>query len=180
TSLKIDLEGKGLDQLAKNASEIERLLSESVKQARDLSHGLVPVQLDDAGLPAALRELAASTNRLLSVQCTFECGTETSTGKNGKATHLYRIAQEAIHNATKHGKARKIDIRLSANASATSLSIADDGIGFSKSGNGMKGVGVSIMRYRANLMDGEFAIEAGASGGTIVSCTVPTEALRET
>src|SRR5438270_3627521 len=126
TSLKIDLKEKGLDQLAKNASEIEKLLSESVKQARDLSHGLVPVQLDDAGLPAALRELAASTDRLLSVQCTFECGTETSTGKNGKGTHLYRIAQEAIHNATKHGKARKIDIRLSANANVMSLSVTDD------------------------------------------------------
>src|SRR2546429_5033996 len=73
TSLKIDLEGIGLDQLAKNASEIEKLLSESVKQARDLSHGLVPVRLGNAGLPAALRELAASTNRLLPVQCTFEC-----------------------------------------------------------------------------------------------------------
>src|SRR5205807_8591209 len=168
TSLKIDLEGKGLDQLAKNASEIERLLSESVKQARDLSHGLVPVQLDDAGLPAALRELAASTNRLLSVQCTFECGTETSTGKNGKGTHLYRIAQEAIHNATKHGKARKIDIRLSANANVMSLSVTDDGIGFRKDEKETRGFGISIMQYRANLMDGELAIESGAKGGTTV------------
>ena len=174
TSLKIDLKEKGLDKLAANASEIEKLLSESVKQARDLSHGLVPVQLDEAGLPAALNELAASTSRLLPIQCTFEAAGQTSVGQNGKAAHLYRIAQEAINNATKHGKARKIDIRLSANDNATSLSIADDGIGFSKNGNATKGVGISIMRYRANLMNGEFAIEAGAGGGTIVSCTVPT------
>src|SRR5207302_4590513 len=120
------------------------------------------------------RELAASTNRLLQVQCTFEGGTETSTEKNGKATHLYRIAQEAIHNATKHGKAHHIEIRLSANRSATSLSIADDGIGFSKKGNNTNGFGISIMRYRANLMDGELAIESGTQGGTTVSCTVPT------
>ena len=176
TSLKIDLKEKGLDKLAANAAEIERLLSESVRQARDLSHGLVPVQLDEAGLPAALNELAASTSRLLPVKCTFECAGETRADQNGKAAHLYRIAQEAIHNATKHGKARQIDIRLSANDSATSLSIADDGIGFSNNGNGTKGVGVSIMRYRANLMDGEFAIEAAASGGTIICCTIPTGA----
>jgi signal transduction histidine kinase len=178
TSLKIDLKEKGLDRLAANASEIETLLSESVRQARDLSHGLVPVQLNEAGLPAALNELAVSTSRLLPVKCTFECAGQTRASQNGKSAHLYRIAQEAIHNATKHGKARKIDIRLSANASATSLSVADDGIGFSKNGNAVNGVGISIMRYRANIMDGEFAIEAGASGGTIVSCTIPTGAER--
>ncbi|HYR22371.1 MAG TPA: sensor histidine kinase [Chthoniobacterales bacterium] len=178
TSLKIDLKEQRLDKLAANASEIEKLLSESVKQARDLSHGLVPVQLNEAGLPAALQELAAATSRLLPVECTFESAGQNGASQNGKATHLYRIAQEAIHNATQHGKARKIDIRLSANASATSLSIADDGIGFPRNGNETNGVGVSIMRYRANLMDGEFAIEAGVNGGTIVSCTVPTGAER--
>jgi len=174
TSLKIDLEEQKLKKPAASAAEIEKLLSDSVKQARDLSHGLVPVQLDESGLPAALQELAASTNRLLPVKCTFECASKTPAGQNGKTTHLYRIAQEAIHNATKHGKARKIDIRLSANASATSLSITDDGIGFPKNGTESDGVGISIMRYRANIMDGEFAIETGANGGTIVSCTVPT------
>ena len=178
TSLKIDLKEQRLDKLAANASEIERLLGESVKQARDLSHGLVPVQLNEAGLPAALQELAASTTRLLPIECTFESAGQNGAGQNGKATHLYRIAQEAIHNATKHGKAHKIDIRLSANASATSLSIADDGIGFSKNGNAINGVGISIMRYRANIMDGEFTIEGGVDGGTIVSCTVPTGAPR--
>jgi len=175
TSLKMDLEQKGLAELARNAAEIEKLLSESVKQARDLSHGLVPVQFDEAGLTAALRELSVTTNRLLSVKCSFECGADAPVGLNGKATHLYRIAQEAIHNATKHGKAQKIDIRLSANANATSLSITDDGVGFPQDLNETGGVGISIMRYRAHLMDGEFAIESGRNGGTTVSCTVPIE-----
>jgi signal transduction histidine kinase len=115
---------------------------------------------------------------LLPVECTFESAGQNGAGQNGKATHLYRIAQEAIHNAAKHGKAHRIDIRLSANTSATSLSIADDGIGFRKNGSETDGVGISIMRYRANIMDGEFAIEAGIDGGTIVSCTVPTGAER--
>src|ERR1700730_13442906 len=98
TSLTIDLKEQGLDGLSANASEIEKLLSESVNQARDLSHGLVPVQLDEEGLPAALQELAASSSRLLSVECTFESAGQTGARQNGKATHLYRIAQEAIHN----------------------------------------------------------------------------------
>jgi signal transduction histidine kinase len=178
SALKIDLKEKGFSNLAAKAGEIEKHLSEAVDQARDLSHGLIPVQLDEAGLTAALHELAASTSRLLPVECTFESAGQTAAAQNGKATHLYRIAQEAIHNATKHGKANKIDIRLSANASATSLSISDDGIGFADNGNGTDGVGISIMRYRANLMEGEFAIESAADGGTVVSCTVPTGHLR--
>ena len=173
SALKRDLTERTIEDLAVKAGEIERLLGESVNQARDLSHGLVPVQLGDAGLPAALHELAVATSRLLPVECTFESAGHTDGAQNGKATHLYRIAQEAIHNATKHGKAHKIDIRLSANPSATSLSISDDGIGLPKNGKTSDGVGISIMRYRANLMDGEFAIEA-TRGGTVVSCTVPT------
>jgi signal transduction histidine kinase len=176
TSLKMDLEQRGLANSAATAAEIERLLGESVKQARDLAHGLVPVRLDEGGLPAALQELAASTNRLFPLECAFEFAGETSLPQNGQATHLYRIAQEAIHNATKHSRPSRIDIRLSANRSAMSLSVADDGIGFSNISKQMNGVGISIMRYRANLLGGEFEIEQRASGGTIVSCTVPTNA----
>src|SRR5581483_10288774 len=145
SALKIDLENSRLNQLAGKAEEIERLINDSVKQARDLSHGLVPVQLEDGGLPAALQELAARTCRLLPVRCSFESAGEIAGGQNGKATHLYRIAQEAIHNASTHGKANKIDIRLSGNSSATSLSISDDGIGFSKKQSETGGVGISIM-----------------------------------
>jgi signal transduction histidine kinase len=150
-------------------------LNDSVRQARDLSHGLVPVQLDETGLPAALHELAATTTRLLPVACKFEVSGQTEAARNGKATHLYRIAQEAIHNATKHGKAHNIGIRLSANRSATSLSISDDGIGLPQNADIANGVGISIMRYRANLMDGEFVIESSKGGGTTVSCTIPTK-----
>src|SRR5438270_3219733 len=129
STLRSELTDRGIGDLATRAGDIETLLNESVSQARDLSHGLVPVQLDETGLPAALHELAAATTRLLPVACRFEVSGQTEAARNGKATHLYRIAQEAIHNATKHGKAQNIDIRLSANPSATSLSISDDGGG---------------------------------------------------
>ena len=173
TSLKIDLEQRGLDKLAATAADIEKLLAESVKQARDLAHGLMPVQLDEAGLPAALQELAASTSRLFRIDCTFEFAGENGSTQPGKATHLYRIAQEAITNARKHGKASNVEVRLSANSSAMSLSIADDGIGFSKTEKDADGVGLSIMRYRAHVVGGEFEIEERPNGGTIVSCTAP-------
>jgi len=173
TALKLDLEQRRLKKLAAAAAEIEKLLEESVKQARNLAHGLVPVQLDDAGLPAALQELASSTSRLSAINCTFEFAGGNGSSHAGKATHLYRIAQEAINNARKHGGARHIDVRLSANRDALSLSVADDGIGFVKTAKNTDGVGLSIMRYRANVLGGELEIEAGPHGGTIVSCVVP-------
>jgi len=173
TSLKIDLEQRGLEKLAATAAEIEKHLTESVKQARDLAHGLMPVQFDEAGLPAALQELAASASRLFRIDCTFEFAGENAATHPGKATHLYRIAQEAITNARRHGKANNVEVRLSANSSAMSLSIADDGIGFSKTEKDTNGVGLSIMRYRANVVGGEFEIEERPAGGTIVSCTAP-------
>lgn len=175
SSLKVDLEELGLDKLATTAADVEKLLVESVKQARNLAHGLMPVQLDEAGLPAALQELAASTSRLLRMDCTFEFAGENRFTHPGKATHLYRIAQEAINNATKHGKARSVEVRLSANRSAMSLSVADDGIGFSTTEKDRRGVGISIMRYRANVVGGELEIEDRPTRGTVVSCTVPAE-----
>jgi signal transduction histidine kinase len=175
TSLKIDLERRRLPKLATTAAEIEKLLEESVKQARTLAHGLVPVQLDDAGLPGALQELVALTRRLFGVECTFEFAGQDRSGDVGKATHLYRIAQEAINNAIKHGKARHIEVRLSANCSAISLSVADDGSGLSKAGEAPHGVGISIMRYRATVLGGELEIEDRPNGGTVISCIVPAE-----
>jgi signal transduction histidine kinase len=74
-----------------------------------------------------------------------------------------------------HGKARAVDVRLSANASAVSLSVSDDGIGFSKTTRNVNGVGMSVMRYRANMVNGEFEVEDRPTGGTVVSCTVPVE-----
>src|SRR5947199_3003755 len=72
STLRSELTDRGISDLAARAGEIETLLNESVGQARDLSHGLVPVQLDETGLPAALHELAAATTRLLPVACRFE------------------------------------------------------------------------------------------------------------
>src|SRR5438477_10644205 len=120
TSLKIDLERLSLGDLVVTASEVEHLLGDAVIQARDLARGLVPIQTDDGGLSAALQELAASSGRLFGINCTFECAGDQQMKHNGEATHLYRIAQEAINNATKHGKAKNIQVRLSANSSMTS------------------------------------------------------------
>ena len=86
--------------------------------------------------------------------------------------HLYRIAQEAINNATRHGKARNIAVSLDAAGHLMTLRVLDDGVGISESKS--KGMGLTIMRYRARLNGGELRIEQPKAGGTLVSCTAKT------
>jgi signal transduction histidine kinase len=89
--------------------------------------------------------------------------------------HLYRIAQEAINNATKHGKARNILVSLIQDDKATTLRIVDDGVGISHAPRGNGGLGLGLMEYRARLTGGEFQIEEPPSGGTIILCTIPLQ-----
>jgi signal transduction histidine kinase len=86
--------------------------------------------------------------------------------------HLYRIAQEAINNATRHGKAGSIFLFLNAAGGLIKLRVVDDGAGVSESDP--KGMGQDIMRYRARLIGGELTIKRRKGRGTIISCTART------
>jgi signal transduction histidine kinase len=176
TSLQGDLEKLQLTPEAKIAGELAKFLQDAVVQTRDLSRGLAPVPIGEDGLASALEDLAQSVTRLQSVDCTFRSN-QFSPGYDEKsAMHLYRIAQEAINNATKHGKARKIDISIHAAGENTTLRIADDGAGISRTTPGRRGMGLNIMQYRARVSGGELRIEEPAHGGTVVSCTIsPTK-----
>ena len=177
TALKIDLERRALPDFWRKADEIEKLLSRAVEQGRDLARNLSPVTNNEAGLAAALQELTAATTRRYGITCTFDCVDESGIACAAKATQLYRIAQEAIDNAVNHGRAHAIEVQLSANRSVLSLTVADDGIGFSKTDQSLNGIGIRLMKYRASVLNGQVEFEDGCEGGTVVSCIVPTSAL---
>ena len=172
-SLKSDLEGHGLAVEARTANELAGFLRDAVIQIRNLARGLVPVQMDEAGLASALSELAASATRLLGIRCVYESAGTPLVRDNAVAMHLYRIAQEAINNATKHGKATNVLVSLIEDGKATTLRVADDGTGISKTAAESDGMGLGLMRYRARLVGGELSIEALRAGGTAVSCGIP-------
>jgi signal transduction histidine kinase len=172
-SLKTDLEGYDLPAEARVADELAGFLRDAVVQTRNLARGLVPVQMDEAGLASALEELTASATRLLGIRCVYESSGAPLIKDNTVAMHLYRIAQEAINNATKHGKATKILVSLIEDGNATTLRIADDGTGISKVANGSGGMGLGLMYYRARLVGGELRIDEPVTGGTVVSCGIP-------
>ncbi|MDQ6622952.1 MAG: ATP-binding protein [Verrucomicrobiota bacterium] len=172
-SLNDDLRRKNLGEEARRAGELATHLRDAVAQTRDLARGLVPVQMEEMGLASALEELARSVSQLLLVRCEFELRGEPRLFENNGATQLYRIAQEAINNATRHGRAENISISLTGDDTATTLRIRDDGIGINKSAPSTAGMGMSIMQYRANVAGGELIVEEASEGGTDVSCIIP-------
>ena len=169
-SLKCNLEKLG-SPAAKSAAEIEELVMNGVWQARNLARGLAPVESEERGLQYALEDLAHVSGRLLGIDCSLICEDPVSVFDNTRANHLYRIAQEAINNATRHGKATVVNIRLSNADGLIRLSIEDNGVGLPLPLPASRGMGLSIMQYRARMVGGQLEIAPRPGGGTIVACS---------
>jgi signal transduction histidine kinase len=129
--------------------------------------------MDASGLMSALEALAKNTNEIQAAKCRFLCPKPVLLANNNMAIQLYRIAQEAITNALKHGQARHIDISLEVHDQTLTLKIQDDGIGIVTPPAKIDGRGMKIMRYRAHLINGTFTIDPAYPAGTIVCCSAP-------
>ena len=164
------------NSLAESAGEIVNLLQDAGVRTRDFARGLSPVDRDEGGLESALEELAASTSRLAGISCFFICPTPVQTLDNRSAVHLFRIAQEALSNALKHGRAKNVVIVLEIGDGLCSLRISDDGIGFNPDIIERKGMGLNIMRYRARTLGGKLEIQPNYPSGTVVSCALEEKA----
>ena len=155
------------------AAEIGRLVMQALSQTRNLARGLFPVELEASGLAHALRELAANVQQISGIGCAVECDERVAVGDASRETHLFRLAQEAINNCVKHAKAKRLVISLKSAGGKTILSVADDGVGFSAAEIQAQGLGLRIMKYRAQKIGGVLEIKPGASGGTVVSFSFP-------
>jgi len=169
------LAAKSLAEEAPYAEKINAQVSRAVELARNLAKGLHPIDLDRNGLVAVLQELAADTQQLFDVSCTFSSDEAVSVSRISAPINLYRIAQEAITNAVKHGKAKNIRVRLSSQNGSVVLSVENDGLDFPAEPGRVEGMGLKIMRYRAELMNSSLAVCKGARGGTIVTCMLPKQ-----
>jgi signal transduction histidine kinase len=158
---------------ARAAARIVDGLEQALSHVRALSKGLVPVELDAEGLMAALEELAKRTSELQHVTCTFRCDKPVCILDNQTATHLYRLSQESVANALKHARARNIVISLSDDRRLITLKIKDDGIGIGPRRS--SGMGLQIMRYRAELIRAKLTIQLVKPHGTEIVCTLPRQ-----
>jgi signal transduction histidine kinase len=153
-------------------------VEDAKQQARRLARGLAPIEISASGLRAALEELAENTRKIYGLQCQLEVGQPPldidalldASMEAFLATHLYKIAREAVHNAVQHAAAKRIWIELTASPENISLLIRDDGRGMGQ--NQPEGVGLRIMRHRAGLIGASLAIRPASEGGTIVTCSI--------
>jgi signal transduction histidine kinase len=148
------------------------MINSTIQQARDLAKGLNPVSLERNGLVFALEELAKEVLATGAAHCRFRLYPATAVSDRNVAGHLYRITQEAVQNAIKHGRARKISITLRERAGQLVLMIEDDGSGFLARPEKSVGAGLHNMKMRAAVIGGTLAIRCGKRGGSVVSVSL--------
>lgn len=154
------------------AAELTHYIRQSQSRVRALSKGLFPVDVDAEGLRTALAEFTAAVSHRHEILCLFDGEDNVRVYDNKVATHLFRITQEAVHNAVKHAHAEHIVVRLRADPLGLAMYVYDDGRGMVPS-NGPPGMGLRIMRYRAAAIGATLTITPNDDGGTLMSCILP-------
>jgi two-component system sensor kinase FixL len=158
--------------LSADMEEIADLLKESDDFSRNLAHGLVKIDLDRGGFNAALEELVRQSVRLFRISCEFKASNEINLNERTSAEHLYRIIQEGINNAVKHGQADHVVVSALENRSFLRFQIKDNGIGFPANWREKEGMGVRIMEYRARLIGAHIDISNNINKGATITCTL--------
>ena len=156
-----------------HATEIGSLLRHTIRDARDMARGLDPIGIHAVGLNDALDTLASSVQRMFGVNCCATCDSDQLVRHKEIELHLFRITQEAVNNAVKHGHADTIDIVLSHADDEATLSIKDNGSGLPAHWSDSKGIGMKTMAYRAQLINASLEFRRRSERGTSVICTFP-------
>lgn len=178
TGLKLHTEQLGsaafTEKQRRTYDELRRLLHETIESTRTVAYNLMPSVLSDFGVAAALRRLAEQTARSSGLAVEFS-GPEHLRFADAVETGLYRIAQEALHNAVKHAGANRITLDLTQKPDVLQLTITDDGRGFDPRRQRGKspGSGLRNMRTRAELLGGTFRISSEPGRGTRVLVKLP-------
>ncbi len=159
-------------ELAAKMDLVGKQLRGAIASVRGLSHGLAPVPLWASGLEDALRALAEVTARCSSVRCVFECPHRVEVRDEAVSANLYRITQEAVSNALKHAAPSEIRIGLERRGDMIVLEIDDDGAGLPERMPESGGMGLRVMRHRAEILGGRMEQGAPPAGGTRIAVHV--------
>jgi PAS domain S-box-containing protein len=173
---KLDQEGS---QHVATVTQLTATAQRTIGQARQYTHLLAPTL--QGGLFAALRALATEVSTLYEVECFSSCRCtppeNVSIGPS-PAMHLYRIAQESVNNAARHGRASTIRIECRVEGPTFVLEVSDDGLGIPAADARPEGMGIKSMYYRARQIGGLLQISSSDDGGTEVTCSAPLASLR--
>jgi len=167
--LREKLSDKSLEEEVAYAEKTHERIIQATEQTRNLAKGLHPIDLDRHGLASAIGELAVNTEQFFGISCKLTCHETVSTKDASVAMNLYRIAQEAITNAIRHGKTNNIKINLISKDGWLTMTVENDGLDFAAEPSRAEGMGLKIMRHRAEVVNGSLDIRKGVAGGTIVT-----------
>ena len=146
-------------------------VSEAIDRTRMLARGLSPVALESNGLPSALEELTDGVRQLFGIDCTFKSKGKVGVDDGMVATHLYRITQEAINNALKHGRPSRLRVSLEKKGDKAALIIQDNGAGFIVDQRGTQGMGLRTIAYRAGMIGADLQVQSKPGHGATIVCT---------
>ncbi|MEI8063368.1 MAG: PAS domain S-box protein [Verrucomicrobiota bacterium] len=158
---------------AKSAHEIGELLRRANSEARNIARGLYPVELACGSLPTALHRLVDEVNNTGKTRCELVCHADLELVDKTRALHLYRIVQEAVANALRHGVPTAITITLRRTVGEIHLEVVNNGRDWPDAPAQTGGIGLSIMAYRARMLGGQLQICRGELGGTLVAMNLP-------
>lgn len=159
-------------EIARHVTEQLRL---ALEEAHRLARGLQPVEIDARGLVAAFHTLAQEIESTTGLSCRVDDQADTMVGSRHVATHLYRIAQEALQNVVKHAQASEAFVRLRIEGNTLILNVVDNGIGLAANRTQTGGLGLHTMRYRAGIIGARLTITERPDGGTDVTCLFPLD-----
>lgn len=153
--------------------QIESMVNQAIGQARHLAHGLAYTEVEPSGIVSHLRQLAAQANAIFEGNCKVRAVSKVILRDAESATNLYRIAQEAVHNALKHSGSPRVVIRLEKNAEEGRMTVKDFGKGLPDRSSRPKGIGLQLMKLRARLIGGSIRFFNRRERGLQVICTFP-------
>ena len=158
---------------AEHVDEATGQMDHAIALTRDLARGLSPTQADRGSLSDALSVLADEATQRWGLRIFARSTPAAIVVPAGIADQLYRIAFEAVSNAARHASARQVEIHLRADVASCTLTVSDDGCGFSSDAHPGEGWGLRMMRYRAQLLGGSLKVESAPARGTRIIASVP-------
>jgi PAS domain S-box-containing protein len=170
----------GSEALSTEVDEIVQLVNAAIRSTRSLARGLSPVRPSREGLLEGFEELVNQVLERYRIRVHMELSLpdEMSLDEN-TATNLYRIAQEGVLNAARHADATQIHLRLRVAGPDVELLVIDDGKGFDPLQFARGGMGLRIMRFRAQLIGGYLSVESRPGAGTTLRCRCPVKMSKE-
>jgi len=169
--LKEKLDARSAPEVGE-AEKVVRYVDEGIDITRSMARGFFSPELDAEGLTMALHNLAENVSERFRIRCIIDGDESIRIHDRTIANQLYRIAQEAVTNAVKHGAAKQVDIRLEKDGPDLCLTIIDDGIGFPDKPPKSEGLGLRLMQHGATMTGATFDVRRNGKRGTIATFRV--------